>query len=431
MTRAYQVFIDFLLIFVLILINGFFAASEIAIISVNRNKISMQAQEGDKKALLIQRLFKEPSKFLATIQVGITLTGFLASASAAVSISTYFSQYLKRLNIPFSDQISLLLVTLFISYITLVLGELLPKRLALQNPEKIAFSIIGTIVFISKITSPFVKILTLSTNFFAKLFGVGATYEEEKVTEDEIRMMIDVGEENGVLNETEKEMIDGIFEFDDTLAKEVMTPRTAVFAIDINSPLEEIIHQIIEEQYSRIPVYDGDIDNIVGILYMKDLFVEMASKRLDEISIKDLLRPAYFVPDTKKIDRLFRELQASKNHMAILIDEYGGVSGIITIEDLIEEIVGNIADEYDEDVKDFQKLDSNVYIVDGLVSIDEVNEKLNLKLPTEHHDTIGGFVLNLIGNIPEPGESVQFENITFTVEKIDEKRIEQIKIQIN
>jgi putative hemolysin len=431
MTRAYQVFIDFLLIFVLILINGFFAASEIAIISVNRNKISMQAQEGDKKALLIQRLFKEPSKFLATIQVGITLTGFLASASAAVSISTYFSQYLKRLNIPFSDQISLLLVTLFISYITLVLGELLPKRLALQNPERIAFSIIGTIVFISKITAPFVKILTLSTNFFAKLFGVGATYEEEKVTEDEIRMMIDVGEENGVLNETEKEMIDGIFEFDDTLAKEVMTPRTAVFAIDINSPLEEIIHQIIEEQYSRIPVYDGDIDNIVGILYMKDLFVEMASKKLDEISIKDLLRPAYFVPDTKKIDRLFRELQASKNHMAILIDEYGGVSGIITIEDLIEEIVGNIADEYDEDVKDFQKLDSNVYIVDGLVSIDEVNEKLNLKLPTEHHDTIGGFVLNLIGNIPETGESVQYENITFTVEKIDEKRIEQIKIQIN
>lgn len=431
MTRAYQVFIDFLLIFVLILINGFFAASEIAIISINRNKISMQAQEGDKKALLIQKLFKEPSKFLATIQVGITLTGFLASASAAVSISTYFSQYLKRLNIPFSDQISLLLVTLFISYITLVLGELLPKRLALQNPEKIAFNIIGTIVFISRITAPFVKILTLSTNFFAKLFGVGATYEEEKVTEDEIRMMIDVGEENGVLNETEKEMIDGIFEFDDTLAKEVMTPRTAVFAIDINSPLEEIIHQIIEEQYSRIPVYDGDIDNIVGILYMKDLFVEMASKRLDEISIKELLRPAYFVPDTKKIDRLFRELQASKNHMAILIDEYGGVSGIITIEDLIEEIVGNIADEYDEDVKDFQKLDSNVYIVDGLVSIDEVNEKLNLKLPIEHHDTIGGFVLNLIGNIPETGESVQYQNITFTVEKIDEKRIEQIKIQIS
>ncbi|MCX7904792.1 MAG: hemolysin family protein [Caloramator sp.] len=431
MTLAYQVFIDFLLIFILILINGFFAASEIAIISINRNRISMQAQEGDKKALLIQKLFKEPSKFLATIQVGITLTGFLASASAAVSISTYFSQYLKRLNIPFSDQISLLLVTLFISYITLVLGELLPKRLALQNPEKIAFSIIGTIVFISKITAPFVKILTISTNFFAKLFGVGATYEEEKVTEDEIRMMIDVGEENGVLNETEKEMIDGIFEFDDTLAKEVMTPRTAVFAIDINSPLEEIIHQIIEEQYSRIPVYDGDIDNIVGILYMKDLFVEMASKRLDEISIKELLRPAYFVPDTKKIDRLFRELQASKNHMAILIDEYGGVSGIITIEDLIEEIVGNIADEYDEDVKDFQKLDSNVYIVDGLVSIDEVNEKLNLKLPTEHHDTIGGFVLNLIGNIPKTGEIIQYQNITFTVEKIDEKRIEQIKIQIS
>ncbi|SEF63363.1 putative hemolysin [Caloramator fervidus] len=430
MTRVNQVIIDFLLIFLLILINGFFAASEIAIISINRNKISMQAQEGIKKAILIQKLFKEPSKFLATIQVGITLTGFLASASAAVSISTYFSQYLKRLNIPFSEQISLILVTLFISYITLVLGELLPKRLALQNPEKIAFKIIGIILFISKITSPFVKILTLSTNFFAKMFGVGSTYEEEKVTEDEIRMMIDVGEENGVLNQTEKEMIDGIFDFDDTLAKEVMTPRTAVFAIDINTPLEEIIHKIIEEQYSRIPVYDGDIDNIVGILYMKDLFVEMVSKKIEDISIKNLLRKAYFVPDTKKIDVLFRELQTSKNHMAILIDEYGGVSGIITIEDLIEEIVGNISDEYDEDIKDFQKLENNIYLVDGLVSIDEVNEKLNLKIPSKHHDTIGGFVLDLIGNIPQKGQKVEYENITFTVEKIDEKRIEQIKIEI-
>ncbi|KRQ87189.1 Magnesium and cobalt efflux protein CorC [Caloramator mitchellensis] len=430
MTRSYQLIFDFLVILLLVIINGFFAASEIAIISINRNRITMAAQEGDNRALLIQKLLKEPSKFLATIQVGITLAGFLASASAAVSISTYFAAFLKSINFPFADQISLVLTTLFISYMTLVLGELLPKRLSLQNPEKVAYAVVGIILFISRITSPFVKILTLSTNFFAKLFGVEAAYVEEKVTEDEIRMMIDVGEENGVLNETEKEMIDGIFEFDDTLAKEVMTPRTAVFAIDVNSPLEDIIHQIIEEQYSRIPVYDGEIDNIVGILYMKDLFVEMASKKLEDISIRNLLRPAYFVPETKKIDTLFRELQASKNHMAILIDEYGGVSGIITIEDLIEEIVGNIADEYDEDVKDFQKIDNNTYIIDGLVSIDEVNEMLNLKLPAEHNDTIGGFVLNLIGNIPEKGEIVQYENIVFTVEKIDEKRIEQIRIQI-
>lgn len=430
MTQTFELFFDFFLILLLILVNGFFAASEIAIISINRNRITMLAQEGDNRALLIQRLLKEPSKFLATIQVGITLTGFLASASAAVSISTYFASFLKRLNVPFPDQISLILITLFISYVTLVLGELLPKRLALQNPERVAYGVIGIILFISKITSPFVKILTLSTNFFAKLFGVGATYVEEKVTEDEIRMMIDVGEENGVLNETEKEMIDGIFEFDNTLAKEVMTPRTAVFAIDINSSIEEIIHQIIEEQYSRIPVYDGEIDNIVGIIYMKDIFVEMASKKLEDISIKSLIRPAYFVPETKKIDTLFRELQASKNHMAILIDEYGGVSGIITIEDLIEEIVGNIADEYDEDVKDFQRIDNNTYIVDGLVSIDEVNEILNLKLPAEHNDTIGGFVLNLIDNIPQKGDKVQHENVVFTVEKIDEKRIEQVRIQI-
>lgn len=426
-----------ILILMLILLNAFFAASEIAVISANKNRIISLAKEGDKRAKSLIKLVEEPNRFLATIQIGITLAGFLASASAAVSISKHVSKILVKINIPFitnaSDAISLILVTILLSYLTLVLGELLPKRLALQNSEKVALFVANPIIFISKVTLPFVKILTFSTNIFVRLFHADVNKIEEKITEEEIRMMINVGEENGVLNETEKEMIDGIFEFDNTLAKKVMTPRTNVFSIDINTPIDEMVDEILEEQYSRIPIFDDTRDNILGILYMKDLFTEILKKDKSDITIKKLLRPAYFVPETKNIDILFRELQKSKNHMAILVDEYGSFSGIVTIEDLIEEVMGNIFDEHDEDFEynEFiQKLDNNTYIVNGLVSIDEINEKLNLKLPEEHFDTIGGFVIDLIGNIPDEGEEsvVEYGEIIFKVEKIIGRRIELLKI---
>jgi putative hemolysin len=427
---------ELLLIFILILINAFFAASEIAIISLNRNKISYLADEGNKKASLLLNLIQEPSKFLATIQVGITLAGFLASASAAVSISKVFQKFLNALNIPFiasaSERVSLVAVTILLAFFTLVLGELLPKRLALQNSEAIAMFAVKPLVFISKITAPFVKILTLSTNFFARLLGSTDEDLDEKVTEEEIRMMINVGEEAGILNQTEREMLDGIFEFDDTLARKVMTPRTNVFAVNIDTPIEEIVDSIVEEQYSRVPVYEEEIDNVIGILYMKDLFAQIRKHPVDKINIRSILRPAYFVPETKNIDALFRELQNNQNHMAILIDEYGGLSGILTIEDLIEEIFGNIADEYDEESEDIERIDKNTYLINGLVSIDEINEKLNLKLPSDNFDTIGGFVLDLLGNIPSENEEhvVEFDNLTFKVEKVDEKRIELVKLYI-
>ncbi|MDF2673803.1 MAG: putative signal transduction protein with domain containing protein [Clostridiales bacterium] len=428
-----------ILILLLILINAFFAASEMAVISANKNKISSLANEGDKRAKSLIKLVEEPNRFLATIQVGITLAGFLASASAAVSISKYLSKLLNKINVPFitnaSDSISLIVVTMILSYLTLVLGELLPKRLALQNSERVALFAANPIMFISKITLPFVKILTFSTNILIRLFHADINKIEERVTEEEIRMMINVGEESGVLNETEKEMIDGIFEFDNTLAKKVMTPRTNVFSIDINTPIDEMVDEILEEQYSRIPIFDDTRDNILGILYMKDLFTEILRMDKRDIIIKNLLRPAYFVPETKNIDILFRELQKSKNHMAILVDEYGSFSGIVTIEDLIEEVMGNIFDEHDEDFEYnelIQKLDNNTFIVNGLVSIDEINEKLNLKLPEEYFDTIGGFVIDLIGNIPEEGKEsvVEYEEVTFKVEKIIGRRIELLKIYI-
>lgn len=434
-----SILLQLFLIFILVLINAFFSATEIAVISLNKTKINYMANEGNKKAKLLVRLLDEPNKFLATIQVGITFAGFLASASAAVSISAHVSIFIKKINIAFvanaSNEIALIVVTIALSFVTLVLGELLPKRIALQNSERISLFAARPIIIISKIMLPFVKILTVSTNLFGRVLNLDIDSNEEEVTEEEIRMMIDVGEENGVLNETEKEMIDGIFEFDNTLAKEIMTPRTNVFTININTPIRELMNEIIEEQYSRIPVYEEETDNIIGILFMKDLFKVMNNEDFAKINIKEILRPAYFVPETKNIDKLFRELQKSKNHIAILIDEYGGFSGIVTIEDLIEEVMGNIFDEYDEDYDTseyIQKIDGTTYMVSGMVSIDEINERLDLKLPSEHYDTVGGFVVDLIGSIPKEDEEhiVEYENLTFKVEKIDEKRIELIKVCI-
>lgn len=425
--------IELLLIFILILINAFFSASEMAIVSLNRTRMNHLAEEGNEKAQQILRLLNEPSKFLATIQVGITLAGFFASASAATTLSERFSLVLRSYGIPYSNRISVILITVFLAYITLVLGELFPKRVALQNSEEIAMFSVKPILFILKIMLPFVKLLSSSTNSLIKISGITLENLEEKVSEEEIRTMIDLGQENGVFNETEKEMINGIFEFDDTLAKEVMTPRTNVFAVDINEQNSSIISEILEEKYSRVPVYENDIDNIIGILFIKDLFGQLLRTSADKIEIRKLLRPAYFVPENKKIDILFKELQNSKNHMAILIDEYGGFSGITTIEDLIEEIMGNIFDEYDEYEQDFRKIDSGTYIVSGSLSIDKVNELLNLNLQSENSDTIGGFVVDLLGSIPRDDEenTIEYENITFKIEKVNEKRIEELKIYVN
>jgi putative hemolysin len=428
-----NIFLQFLLIIILILVNAFFAASEMSIVSLNKNKIALLANEGNNKAKLILNLMTEPSRFLATIQVGITVAGFLASASAATTISQHLARYMKNFNIPASDQLALFIITLLLSFFTLVLGELFPKRVALQNADQIALAVIKPILYLSKITLPFVKLLTSSTNFLVRLFGINLENLEEKVSEEEIRMMINVGEENGVINETEKEMLDGIFEFDDTLAREIMTPRTNVFALDVTTDIDELIDKVLEEQYSRVPVYEEDTDNIIGILYMKDLFTYIRNKSIKDIDIRSILRPAYFVPEIKNIDTLFKELQSTKNYMAILIDEYGGFSGIVTIEDLIEEVMGNIFDEHDVRYEDIVQLDSNTYLVNGLASIDDVNYALHSSIPAENFDTIGGFVISLLGTIPKSDEepTVEYENLTFKVEKVNEKRIEKLKICVN
>lgn len=426
-----QIIFQIILIAILTLVNAFFASAEMAIVSLNRNRLKLLSDEGNKKAILLEKLMEEPSKFLATIQVGITLAGFFASASAATGLSSRFAIFLNRYNVPYSSKVSIVIITIILSYFTLVFGELYPKRIALQKSEAIAMTAVKPIVYISKITIPFVKLLSNSTNLLVRISGIQMENLEEKVSKEEIRSLIEVGQEHGVINKTEKDMIVSIFEFDNTIAEEIMTPRTEVFLIDINSASEKILKELLEEKYSRIPVYEEDVDNIIGILYMKDFIIEASVHGFNEVNIRNILRNPYFVPVTKNIDVLFKELQESKNHMAILIDEYGGFAGIVTIEDLIEEIMGNIFDEYDDAEPDIKKLDNNTYIVNGLLSINEVNDYLDLDLESEHSDTIGGFVVNLIDNIPnQVNETVEYNNMIFKVEEVKEKRIEKVRIII-
>ncbi|MCT8976590.1 hemolysin family protein [Clostridium sp. CX1] len=423
---------ELLLILFLVLINAFFAAAEMAIVSLNKNKVNLLAEEGNEKAKLLLKLTEEPSRFLSTVQVGITLAGFFASASASASIADNLSPLLNELGIPYSEKISVILITIVLSYITLVFGELFPKRIALQKSETLAMFAVKPIIVVSKLTLPFVKLLSGSTNLLLRIFGINIDNLEEKVSKEEIKSLIEVGQEHGVINETEKEMINGIFEFDNKLAKEVMTPRTEVFLINIDTPIDKVIDDILEEQFSRIPVYEGDIDNIIGILYIKDVFVEGRKTGMEKVDIRKILRPAYFVPETKNIDDLFKELQNTKNHMSILIDEYGGFSGIVSIEDLIEEVMGNIFDEYDEVQQDIKKIDNNTFILDGLLPIDEVNEHLHLDIESYNTDTIGGFVVSLLGSIPKDNDQnvIEYENLIFKIEKVTEKRIEKLRLCI-
>jgi putative hemolysin len=424
-----QIFI----IFALIGANAFFAASEMAIVSVRQARLKPLIDDGNKAAIIVSKFLEEPSKLLATIQIGITFAGFLASAIGAQTLSSALAVFLRSLNIPVvtasAGVIATLIVTIIIGFFTLVLGELVPKRLALEKSEKIAMFVAKPIRILSKITAPAVKMLSFTTNMVAKMLGGSNTVSNSQITEEEIRLMINVGEEKGIFQETETNMINSIFEFDNTAAKEVMTPRNHIIAVNIDATVDEILEIIVEENFSRIPVYENSIDNVIGLLYVKDLFALIKKSTEWEISLKDLIRPAYFVPEYKKIDELFKEMQKSKTHIAIVIDEYGGTAGLITIEDLLEEIVGNIFDEYDDVVLEYEKLDDNTYVVNGMLSMSEINDIMNLDLPEEEFDTISGMVLSLSGKMPEVGDAVQFENLDFRIEEVDDKRISKIKIQ--
>ena len=421
--------LQIVIIIILTGINAFFSSAEMAIVSLNKNKLKILIEDGNKKAILLDNLLQEPSKFLSTIQVGITLAGFFASASAATGLSQYLSGALQPLNIPYSNQISMILITFLLSYITLVFGELIPKRIALRNSENIALSSVGVIVFISTIFSPFVKFLTFSTNLVLTILKMKEDNIEEKVSNEELRSLVEVGKEHGVINEAEQEMIENIIEFDEKIAREIMIPRTKVFLIDKNISIHELFENKEIGKYSRIPVYENEADNIVGVLLTKDLMMEAYKKGFDNIKVADLLQEAYFVPETKNVNELFNEMQLEKKHITILIDEYGGFSGIVTLEDLIEEVMGNIADEFDDEDLSIRQLSRNKYLINGEVSLNDLNDNFNFELESKYYDTLSGILIENLGYIPEDNENIEpitINGVVFKPQRVKNKKIEKV-----
>jgi putative hemolysin len=430
---------EILVLLVLIIINAFFAASEIALISLNDNKIKLLAESGDKKARMLQKLLSEPSRFLATIQIGITLAGFLASAFAAGSFSGTLTIALLEMGVPIPKDLletfSVIIITLILSYFTLVLGELVPKRLALQRAEVIAYLAVGPLTILSKITSPFVKLLTLSMNVIVRLFGVDPNAENANVTEEEIRMMVDVGKEKGTIQDIEKVMINNIFEFDNKTVSDIMTHRTNIVAIPIEYGLHETARIVNLEKYTRFPVYEDNIDHIIGILHVKDLIQFIEDCDETKFNLRELIRDPFYILESIRIDHLFREMQEHNLHMAIAVDEYGGTDGIVSIEDLIEEIVGNIFDEHDEidyDDEEIIELDSNTYLFPGTTNLYEVEDILKVELPTQDYDTLSGFVIGQLGYIPIGDQQpfIEYQNITFEVDEMNELRIMKVKVTV-
>lgn len=420
-----------IVLIILILINAYFAASEIAFISLNDAKIEKQAKEGNKKAKQIEKMLKTPSKFLATIQIGITLAGFLSSAFAsetfADKIAPYLYNMIPAISLGIWKSISIIFITIILSFFTLVFGELVPKRLAMKHYEKISFATIGVIRTISIVTAPFVKLLTSVTNGISKIFGVGEN-EEETVTEEEIKMMVDQGEESGTIKEDEKELINNVFEFNDITVSEIMRHRKDIFAVDINISTDELLEELSKEEYrySRIPVYDETIDEIKGVLYVKDVLKNINKKTF---KVKNVIKDAYFISQNRLINEVFKELQKNKKQLAIILDEYGGTAGIVTMEDILEELVGDIYDEYDKEESEYEKIDENTYILSGSMPIFDVNKLLEADIPEGEFDTISGFLQDKLGRIPEDKEKpiIETEKVTYKIEKSEDKRIIKIK----
>lgn len=437
---ALDIILKLVLLFVLIFFNAFFAMSEIAIISLNDTKMQKLAEEGNKKAKQIVKLTENPNRFLSTIQIGVTLAGFLASASASQNFADLLVKALKHTAIvnviPESviNGISVVLITIITSYFSLVLGELAPKRIAMQVPEKVSFKVVGILLFIAKITKPFVKVLSVSTNGVVRLLGFDPNADEENVTEEEIRMMVDVGGEKGVIEDSQKEMIDNIFEFDDLDAGDIMTHRTDMTAIEVSRSLEEVAELAIENGYSRIPVYEDDPDSIVGVLYAKDLLKYVGHNIPADLTISKVMRKALYVPETQSCGDLFKAMNDSHTQFAVVVDEYGGTAGIVTLEDVLESIVGNIQDEYDDEDEEIVQINETTFTIDGITDLDEVDELVGTKLPEGDYDTLGGFVISLLGYLPsesDPEPAVaEYENLRFTVLNFEDRRIGEIKVEI-
>ncbi len=421
-----------ILLFVLIGVNAFFAMSEIAAISLNDAKLHHDAEDGNKKARILSKLVDEPNNFLATIQVAITLSGLLSSALAADTYADVVADFLlKYIPAPadFIHGVTLVLLTLVLSYLTLLFGELVPKRIAMHYPEKIAYSIAGTLSFFYKVFKPFVKLLSVSTNGVLRLFGIDPNAEPESATEENIRMMLDAGNEKGTIEESEKEMINNIFEFDDRTVGEVMTHRMDLTAVEMNTPIDEAVDLAISDGYSRMPVYEDNIDNVKGMIYAKDLLSLIGEKNFTHRKIADFIRPVNFIPESNSCREAFLEFQQKKIQVAIVVDEYGGTAGLVSMEDLIESVMGNIQDEYDNEEAEINKIDADNFDFDGAVLLDDLADVLGIETPEDaDYDTLGGLIMDILGRIPDENEHpvIVYNNVEFTVVLVEEHRIAKV-----
>ena len=425
--------IDILFIFIFLVLNGFFAASEIAVVMSRKSFVRKLAEKGSRAAAKLLKLQSEPDRFLATVQIGVTVAGALASAIGGAASVTTIEPLIAGVPIPFvakaAGAISIGIVVVIISYLSLILGELVPKSIALRNPEKVGLFVAGPISLISKIASLFVTILTTSTNIFVKPFGGKAFSERSFISEEEIKLLIEEGRDKGIFETTEHELIHSVFNFTDISVKGVMVPVANMVAFNISEPPEKVVKTISSENFSRYPVYGNDISDIKGILFNKDIFNEMAQGK--EIFIAKILHPALFVPEPMKISALMKEMQKKRQHMAIVVDEYGAVTGLVTIEDLIEEIVGEIQDEYDTETP-VLSLRDGAKLIDASLAIRDLNEDHGFDIPeSNEYDTISGFLISHLQRIPTVGDSYQSETTKFTIVNMKGRRILKIKAEQN
>jgi putative hemolysin len=422
---------DILVILLLILVNGFFVAAEIAFVSVRRTRLDELAEAGDRRAKRAQRLMRDPGRFLAVIQVAITFLGALASAVAAVSIVTFVAEPLRGIALlaDQADTIALLLVTFVVSVVSIVLGELIPKGFALANPDRIALAVSGPITLFAKIVSPLVGVLVALTKLISKPFGIDPTRTPE-LSAAEIRLIVEQGSQQGVLEAEEEQMISAVMSLSDSKLHEVMVPRIDIVAIDQDASFDDAVTLVLTEGHSRTPLYKESVDHIVGILYAKDLLRIIAAGG-PRPRLRDIMRPALFVPESQSVDDLLHELQRRRVHMAIVLDEYGGTAGLVTIEDLLEEIVGEIQDEFDEEEPMKVLVRDGEAILDGRADIDQLGELVDPPLELEddeEYDTVGGFVYHRIGRVPVVGDRVAVAPFAISVIKVIGRRVGKVRV---
>ena len=419
-------------ILILILLIGFFSASEVAVVTTRKSRMQELKDDGNRKAAIVLSFQENPEQFLATVHVGVIFSLILASGLGGIIAILSLVPALQSSELSWvrdaSAWLSLGIMAAAIGSFVVVFGELVPKSLALRFAESVALRTASPILFFSVLFKLPVKILTFASNTFLALFKDKTSFTESRITEEEFKLMLQEGTKTGVIDKTEHELIESIFEFTDTAAKEVMIPRPDIVALSIDTPRETIVKIVLEEGYSRMPVYKGTVDNILGIVYTKDLLGMLEYR--DVIILEDIIRPAFFVPETQKISRLMRELQSQKLHMAVVIDEFGGTEGLVTIEDILEEIVGEIHDEYDEELRDVESNADGSFVINARMTIKDFNERFGARIPAdEQYETIGGFLHTTSGRIPELNEEIPYEHLAFTIIKKSQRRIRLVRLR--